>query len=381
MSEVLENYHGSLFLVRTPAPVTLNQAGLNYKSEIAYLSYSPRRAYDEWLAICEAILACGGDALFDFESEDEAFLDAGDLHVEADGRIAAVASGETLGRVAQLSTGRVFCANGPWLSVDGRRLRALLPNMVEHRRAEIPYYERLLGRIAEAAELELALAQNPHRWEGLADVAPVGERAILTYCVAGHYDAGLEPKTPRSSLEGARAAADFAELDASQRIFAELVYPHFHGDTAHFSLRPPRGEARLVQYAGGFYGDGAARVAAALGPDRIVPIGREDAVTHYAGNARQVGNGVLIPEGVSAAFVASLARLGLEVLRLPLSELFGKAGGGPACATLTLPSNLALPANAALRFSARRAEAHARRERIAQALSVDPNWFHGRKRG
>lgn len=381
MSLLLRHYHGSLLVVRAPTPATLNLAGVNYKSEIAHLRYSPRRAYDEWLAICEAILACGGDALFDFEAEDEAFLDAGDLQVEADGRITAVASGETLGHVAQLSTGRVFCANGPWLRVDGRRLRALLPNMVEHRRAELPYYERLLGRIAESARLELAIAANPHRWEGLADVAPVGERAVLTYCVAGHYDAGLEPKTTRSSLEGARAAADFAELEESQRILAELVYPHFHGDTALVSLRPPRGEARLAQYAGALYGDGAARVAAALGADRIVPIGFDDAVTHYAANSRQVGNGVLVPEGVSADFLSSLGSLGLEPRSVPLSELFGKAGGGPACATLTLPANLALPANAPLRFSARRAEAHARRVRIARQLSVDPAWFAGRKRG
>jgi hypothetical protein len=381
VSDVLANYHGSLLAVRAPVPATLNRAGVNYKSEVAHLDYSPRRAYDEWLAICEAILACGGDALFDFEDEDEALLDRGDLHVEADGRIVARASGERLGHVDSLQTGRVFCANGPWVRVDGKRMRALLPNLVEHRRGELAYYERLLGRIADAARLELALAQNAHRWEGLADVAPVGERAVLTYTVAGHYDADVGAKTLRSCFEGARAAADFAELREDQRIYAELVYPHFHGDTAQVALRPPGGEPRLAACPAALWGDGAARVARALGCDRLVPIDRDDAVERYAANSRQVGDGVLVPDGVSAAFRDTLAALGLGVREIPLSELFGKAGGGPACATLYLPANLALPASFPLRFSARRAEAHARRTRIAGSLTVDPRWFAGQPRG
>ncbi len=377
----LASHYGSLFVVRAPVPATFNQAGVNYKSEVAHLEYSPRDAYAEWLAICEGILACGGDALFDFEAEDEALLDHGDLHVEADGRIVARASGAVLGRAPELLTGRVFCANGPWLRVAGRRLRALLPNLVAHRRAELAYYERLLGAIAEASGLALETSANPHPWEGLADVAPVGPRAVLTYGVAGHYDAGLEPKTLRSSREGARFAADFAELEESQRIYAELVYPHFHGDTVHFAARPDRGPARLVHYAGGLYGDGAARVASALGAEAIVPIGREDAVHHYAGNSRQVGSGVLVPDGVSRGFAARLRALGLAPRAIRLAELFGKAGGGPACATLVLPSDLALPAHAPLRFSARRAEAHARLRRVAQRLTVDPGCFAGRRRG
>jgi hypothetical protein len=381
VSDVLANYHGSLLVVRAPVPATFNRAGVNYKSEVAHLDYSPRRAFDEWLAICEAILACGGDALFDFEAEDEPLLDRGNLHVEADGRIVARASGETLGQVDSLQTGRVFSANGPWVRIEGRQMRALLPNMVEHRRGELAYYERLLGRIAEAAGLGLACAQNPHRWEGLADVAPVGDRALFTYTVAGHYDAEVGPKTLRSSFEGARAAADFAELGEEQRIYAELVYPHFHGDTAHVALRSPQGGELLAAYPPALFRDGAARVGRALGCERILPIGREDAVDRYAANSRQVGEGVLVPDGVSSEFRSALTALGLDVRVVPLHELFGKAGGGPACATLYLPLDLSLPAKSPLRFSARRSEAHARRARIAESLSVDPHWFAAHPRG
>src|SRR5690606_22795824 len=117
------------------------------------------------------------------------------------------------------------------------------------------------------------------------------------------------------------------------RIYAELVYPHFHGDTVHFGARPTARPPVLVHYPRGLYAGGAQIVEGALGAERIVPIGMDDAVEQYAGNSRQVGGGVLVPDGVSPAFIADLERLGLVTHRVPLFELFGKAGGGPACAT------------------------------------------------
>ena len=122
-------------------------------------------------------------------------------------------------------------------------------------------------------------------------------------------------------------------------------------------------------------------VAAALGPDRIVAISPDDAIQQYAGNSRQVGDGVLVPDGVSPAFVEQLERLGLVTHRVPLFELFGKAGGGPACATLYLPRSLALPDKLPLKYSVMRAEVRARRERIPESLRVDRAYFEGRQRG
>lgn len=381
MRNVLHDVYGPLLVVRPPVPVTVNKAGANYKSEVAHLTYSPRRAYDEWLGVCEGILALGGDALFDFEPEDEPFLDQGDLTVDAAGDVRAASGGGPLGRIDSVLTGRVFAANGPWVVVEDRKMRALLPHMLTHRQEEEAYYRRLLARIAEGGGYELSVAKNPHRWEGMADVAVVGDHVVLTYTVPGHYDAGTTPKTQRSTREGVQYAADFAGVAVGARIYAELVYPHFHGDTVHFGARPADGGARLVHYAGGLWGEGASRVAAALGADAIVPIGRDDAVEQYAGNSRQVQQGVLVPDGVSRAFEESLRALGLETLRLPLFELFGKAGGGPACATLYLPRNLELPKDSPLRYSVRRDEARRRRERIPAEVRVDPRWFEGRTRG
>lgn len=377
----LRDVYGTLLIVRPPVPATVNKAGANYKSEVTHLTYSPRRAYDEWLSILDAIVACGGDALYQFEPADERFLDRGALEVDGDGAIHPRGSREVLGQLDDVMTGRVFAANGPWVSVRDRALRAVMPNMLDHRRAEAAYYRDLLAAVASAAGLSLEVADNPHRWEGMADVATVGDRVVLTFAVPGHYDHATTPKSSRSSRAGVEFAADYIGVPGDARIYAELVYPHFHGDTVHFGARPVGRAPVLVHYRGGLYGDGADHVARELGPDQLVAIAQHDAVEQYAGNSRQVGDGVLVPDGVSAAFTTQLEQLGLSTHRVPLFELFGKAGGGPACATLYLPRTLVLPENLALRYSATRAAVRARRERIPETLQVTPEYFSGRSRG
>jgi hypothetical protein len=377
----LPDVYGNLLVVRPPVPATCNKAGANYKSEVTHLDYSPRRAYDEWLSILDAIIASGGDAIYQFEAVDEPFLDKGDLDVDAAGAIHPLGSTEVLGQMADVMTGRVFAANGPWITRDGDSLRAVMPNMLAHRLVEAAYYRELLAAIADAAKLSLSIADNPHRWEGMADVATVGDRVVLTYAVPGHYDANTSPKSSRSTRDGVAFAADHAGVPEAARIYAELVYPHFHGDTVHFGARPTNGAPVLVHYAGGLYGDGAQTVARTLGADKIVAIEQHDAVEEYAGNSRQVANGVLVPDGVSPAFIASIERLGLGVHRVPLFELFGKAGGGPACATLYLPRTVDVPATLPLRYSASRTAVRSRRDRIPNRLRVDRGFFEGKRRG
>jgi hypothetical protein len=378
---VLARVHGDLLIVRPPVPATCNKAGANYKSEVTHLDYSPRRAYDEWLSICDAILACGGDAIYAFEAADDPYLDHAALEVDAAGDVHPAGSSEVLGNLRDVQTGRVFTANGPWVTVAGRQLRGVVQHMLPHRVDETAYYHDLLGRVAEAAGLELALVDNPHRWEGMADVAVVGEQVVLTYAVPGHYDQRLAPKSLRSSREGVTFVADHLGVPDDARVLAELVYPHFHGDTVHFGARTGDGRTLLVHYAGGLWGDGHDRVVRALGPGRVVAIGLDDAVHQYAGNSRQVRGGVLIPEGASAGFATGLERLGLTTHRVPLFELFGKAGGGPACATLYLPADLRVPDGAPFRYSATRDAARARRDRIPSKLTVSPDFFRGKRRG
>ena len=378
--QVLEQLASSVVMMRAPAPVTLNKAGANYKSEVPHLEYSPRAAYAEWLGICEAILAAQGDAIVHFEAQDERFLDIEELWVSAEGQIYAADSQQPLGSVDEILTGRVFSANGPWVVVDGKRMRALMPNMLAHRVAEAPYYVELLQRVADGSGLELELIYNPHRWEGMADVVACQGHALLTYTVRGHYDAGISAKSLRSSREGARYASEFAGLRPEEAVFAELVYPHFHGDTVHFALRTSEGQV-LMSYPDGLVEGFATVVSEALGEHRMANIARADAVEHYAANSRQIGSAVLVPESVSEAFVGQLKQYGLAVHRLALNELFGKAGGGPGCATLYLPKNLSIPADAPMRYSVQRKHAQARLSRLARTLSVDPAYFTKRQRG
>ncbi|MBS1124622.1 MAG: hypothetical protein H6Q90_6850, partial [Deltaproteobacteria bacterium] len=129
----LRDVYGELLVVRPPVPATCNKAGANYKSEVAHLDYSPRRAYDEWLSILDGIVACGGDALYQFEPVDDPFLDHEELAVRGDGAITPAGSREVLGHMDDVMTGRVFAANGPWVSVADRALRAVMPNMLKHR--------------------------------------------------------------------------------------------------------------------------------------------------------------------------------------------------------------------------------------------------------
>jgi hypothetical protein len=381
MVPALGRVHGELLIVRPPVPATCNKAGANYKSEVTHLEYSPRRAYDEWLSILDGIVGFGGDAIYAFEAADAPYLGHAALDVDAGGDVRPAGSREVIGNLADVQTGRVFCANGPWLTLDGRRLAGVMQHMLPHRRDEQPYFRTLLEQIAEACQLDLDLVDNPHRFEGMADVAVVGDHVVLTYAVAGHYDQGLAPKSLRSSLDGVTFAADRLGVPAEARICAELVYPHFHGDTVHFAARPPDGPPMLVHYAGGLWGDGHDRILREIGSDRVVPIGIEDAVHHYAGNSRQVVGGVLVPDGVSPGFSSAIERLGLNTRRVPLFELFGKAGGGPACATLYLPGGLALPARSPFRYSATRAEVRARREQIPERLTVAADFFRGKRRG
>jgi hypothetical protein len=377
----LPDVYGTSLIVRPPVPATCNKAGANYKSEITHLEYSPRRAYDEWLSILDAIVACGGDAIYQFESVDDPFLGHAGLEVDADGAIRPEGSKTVLGAMQDVMTGRVFAANGPWVTRQAQTLCAVMPNMLAHRKAEEDYYRSVLDQLAEAAGLDLQVTDNPHRWEGMADVATVGDHVVLTYAVPGHYDANTSPKSSRSTREGVAFAASCAGVPEHARIYAELVYPHFHGDTVHFGARPTRGPSVLVHYKGGLFGDGAEVVAGALGADRIVPIDREDAVEQYAGNSRQVAGGVLVPDGVSPAFITAIERLGLTSHRVPLFELFGKAGGGPACATLYLPRTVEVPTKLPLRYTTTRDQVRARRARIPERLRVDRGFFEGKTRG
>jgi hypothetical protein len=361
-------------------PATFNRGHANFKSEIGHMEFFPRTAYEEWVGILEGIRRLGGDAILDFEPEDNPYLGHETLVVDGDGYVRPLGSADILAEIEDVMTGRVFAANGPWIVRQDNAMRAVLPNMIEHRKEENGYFSRLLWKIAEQAKLDLVVADNPNRWEGMADVAPFKERVVLTFTVRGHYagDGDTGDKVLRSSKKGLKYAADFVGVPESKRIYAELVYPHFHGDTVHFVARPPEGDPKLVQYAGGLLAGEALKIEQQLGPQAIVKIEQEDATGSFAANCRQVGKGILVPNGVSDAFLATIESLGLQPRKVRVNELFGKAGGGPACATLPLPANISIPETSTLRYSVIREQVAARRERIPTRLMVSSEYYESR---
>ncbi len=283
--------------------------------------------------------------------------------------------------IEDLMTGRVFTNNGPWIVRAGNAIRAVLPNMIEHRKQENAYFQRLLWKIAEQARLDLVVAENPNRWEGMADVVPIKDRVLLTFTVRGHYagDSDAGDKVLRSSKKGLKYAADFVGVPESKRLYAELIYPYFHGDTVHFVARPQNGEQKLVQFAGGLYQGEADKIQQQLGPSAIVAIDPEDALA-FAANCRQVGKGLMMPNGVSDRFLATVESLGLHPRRVKLGELLGKAGGGPACATLPLPENIPIPDASPLRYSVVREKVLERKERMPNRVMVSSEFYESRAR-
>ncbi|QQR89283.1 MAG: hypothetical protein IPJ88_13870 [Myxococcales bacterium] len=377
---MLERFYGSDLLMRPPAPVTMNKAGANYKSEVMHTSYSPRQAYREWLTICDAIVECGGDSIFMFEEADQRFWDREVLRVLSNGTVIDSDTKEELASVDEILTGRVFTANGPWVQVQDKTLRVLYPRMLEHRQREIPYYQSLLEAIAAESGFSLLCEQNPHPWEGLADVVVVDDTVFFTHTVRGHYDAGIAEKTLRSSLEGVQYVAEFFDLDPAKTVFLELIYPHFHGDTAYFALRA-EDRSTVAVYEKGFYADGGEVIWRILDGRPCLKLSKQDAVDAYAGNSRQVNGGVLVPTGVSMAYENDLKALGLKVFEIELQELFAKAGGGPGCATLYLPTDFPLPKDSPLRYSNVKIQAQAHANRIPDRVEVDAAYFSGKSRG
>ncbi len=197
MSTTTNHFYGKVLFMRPPVPVTCNKAGANYKSEVAHTTYYPRRAFAEWLHICDAIVDSGGDAIFAFEDQEDApFLDHEYLRVDEDGNIYAQDSADCLENMSHILTGRVFTANGPWVICCDGNMQVLLPNMLAHRKPELPYYTEILQSLADQAKVSISMEPNPHRWEGLADVTPVGPTIVFTYTQSGHYDEGISTKLP-----------------------------------------------------------------------------------------------------------------------------------------------------------------------------------------
>lgn len=264
----------------------------------------PRAAGREWLALADAIERAGGRVVV----------------------LPPAASDPPL-------TGMMYTANAGAYFASGFAISRM---WAEHRLTESDHVSDFMTRLG------IPVVRAEHVWEGQADICTLpGERYILTYGV-------------RSVAESASEVR--ARLPAGARVLeVEIRDPYFHGDTCMASLRTPKGPALLLCHEA-LVAPSADAIAAFAEGVEVVRVSEADTLA-YACNALAIGGHWLAPRGISAELRATIAALGLEVVELELSELFGKGGGGPRCMVNELGVMAAFPEVAdGVAYSAQREE-------------------------
>lgn len=222
-------------------------------------------------------------------------------------------------------TGMVFAANAGFL--EGRLEdrapadKTFYPShfTVEHRRAESELYVEFMERFG------FSLGEYPADWrfEGEADAFPVGRGDALTWLFTFGF---------RSDEHVGDWLVD--EVVEDEMVRLELTDPrYYHGDTLLCDLGGP-----CLGWDGGLDEASAQRLRAALG-DRLVEMSDADA-HNFVGNSFYVETDsdrlLYSPAEISDALVDELAEQGVAVVRVDISEFFGKGGGGPKCMVFNL---------------------------------------------
>lgn len=233
--------------------------------------------------------------------------------------------------------GLVYPANAGFLthleeSIPIQKKVFILSNLLPTRAGETPVYRDFLKNLG------FNLASVRSRFEGEAELFPVGEEHIFTYGAVVRQrfvpQAGIPPwrrvygfRTERVVLQelrpylGVKAVHDF-ELELES---------HYHGDTVFCSF----GEKRefLLAYLDGLSPESRERCQKIFG-DRLIPMDTRDAF-YYAANSYQVGTAeglkLIMPEGVSDRLMKEIEQLGVSPLPIDVSEFLKKGGGAVKC--------------------------------------------------
>lgn len=225
--------------------------------------------------------------------------------------------------------GLVYPANAGVL-VGGK---FILSNLTPTRAGERAIYESFLKKIG------LPLVSIRSRFEGEADLFPVGDRWIFTYGAVLPQrfvpQIGLPPwrrvygfRSERRALEELRPFFP----KGTEVIDLELIEEsHYHGDTVFCSF----GEKReyLLATLEGLAPESRARCRHYFG-ETLIPLPSRDAF-FYAANAFQVrtaeGLKLILPEGVSDRLLQEIERRGVTPIPIDVSEFLKKGGGAVKC--------------------------------------------------
>ncbi|MBI2082194.1 MAG: hypothetical protein HYT76_01365 [Deltaproteobacteria bacterium] len=233
--------------------------------------------------------------------------------------------------------GLVYPANAGFLSqleekIPIQKKKFILSNLLPSRAGECPIYRDFLRGLG------FAVVTIKHRFEGEAELFPVGSEHIFTYggVVKQRFTPklGLPPwkrvygfRTERDALQelrpylGVSAVHDFELLQES----------HYHGDTIFCSF----GEKRefLLVYLEGLAPESRERCVKIFG-DRLIPLSTRDAF-FYATNSFQVrtkeGLKLIVPEGASHILLKEIETRGVQPFPINVSEFLKKGGGAVKC--------------------------------------------------
>ncbi len=225
--------------------------------------------------------------------------------------------------------GLVYPANAGFVADDGT---FVLSNLIEARKPEEPHYKHFLE------QLGLKTASISKRFEGEADFFPFQDKMIFTF---GQLEKqrfvvrwGLPPWKRIYGFRSDQTVQSELATWVKNKKFLPLRLIHesyYHGDTALCSFGANR-ETLLV------YLD-------ALSPESraslqqnhkkyVIELSADDAAI-YAANSFFVtvhSKKVLVmPQGVSAALIQRIEKMGIEVVCVDVSEFWKKGGGSVKC--------------------------------------------------
>lgn len=216
-------------------------------------------------------------------------------------------------------TGMVFAANAGFLMDRLERTssarKRFFPShfAVEHRMGETDRFSGFMN------DFGVQVSEYPEQWswEGEADAFPLGRGEDLVWVFTYGY---------RSDPE----VCDWISgVMQNEFISLRLVKPEFyHGDTAITDL----GHKCLV-YLDAFDESSQEILKETLG-DRIIEIEEKDA-KKFLGNSLYIetekGRFLFVASGIRKKTLKEIAKEGIEVIEVDVSEFFGKGGGGPKC--------------------------------------------------
>lgn len=183
----------------------------------------------------------------------------------------------------------------------------LLPTMAaDHRRDERVHWSRL------AATMGIATVAGPDAvWEAQGDVAVFREVELLFY----------GGRTQRAGLESVRPHFSPGHLTIETR------EPAFHGNMAVLPLHA----VDVLVVCPEVLGDGAMdALTARFGAASLLEVSEAD-IRAYATNGLPMGRDLLAPTVTPDQVLDRYAALGMNIVRIPLTELCDKAGGASRC--------------------------------------------------